>query len=94
MLNTSITDINETLKERTSTHGCYTDVVKIYNIFTNAKLTLAKVELSNEEKMAYDMIAMKLSRILCGKIRGDSWHDIAGYATLAEQSIINPSKEI
>lgn len=36
-----------------------------------------------------DMIATKLSRIICGDHKLiDNWHDIAGYATLIEQRLI------
>lgn len=36
-----------------------------------------------------DMIATKLSRILCGNPNNpDHWHDIAGYATLIEQRLL------
>lgn len=38
-----------------------------------------------------DMIANKLSRILNGNPNhADSWHDLAGYATLAEQTVQEP----
>lgn len=44
--------------------------------------------LTPAQKEALDMIANKQSRILNGNPdHADSWHDIAGYSTLAEREI-------
>lgn len=47
----------------------------------------------NDVKEALDMIASKISRILSAtKEKADSWHDIAGYATLIENRINKETK--
>lgn len=47
----------------------------------------------NDVKEALDMIASKISRILSAtKEKADSWHDIAGYATLIEKRINKETK--
>ena len=44
--------------------------------------------LSDDKKEALGMIAHKIARILNGDPEyGDSWHDIAGYAKLVEDSL-------
>jgi hypothetical protein len=43
--------------------------------------------LSYQQAEALDMIASKLSRIMCNPNHKDSWHDIAGYATLVEETL-------
>lgn len=44
--------------------------------------------LNVEMKESLDMIANKLARLLNGNAHHtDSWHDLAGYSTLAEKSI-------
>jgi hypothetical protein len=43
----------------------------------------------SDVRESLEMIANKLSRILSTPVeKADSWHDIAGYATLVEQRII------
>jgi len=79
----------KTLKERNKEYGSFTD---------NAGMTCllkALMEDSNEwdnlldtQKEALHMIAQKISRILNGNPHNmDSWHDIAGYATLVENEL-------
>lgn len=46
------------------------------------------VKLTEVQREAVDLICTKLSRILSGgNSHIDNWHDIAGYATLAEQEL-------
>lgn len=50
--------------------------------------------LSNPHKEAIDMILHKISRIINGDpYYTDNWHDIAGYAKLAEDYCITPKKD-
>jgi exopolyphosphatase/pppGpp-phosphohydrolase len=83
-------DVNETLKERGERYGGSYEqddkcALVIMEIFAN---TPNWFKLSSSHKHALIMTAVKLSRILNGDPNHkDSWHDIAGYATLAERSI-------
>lgn len=79
--------IEKTLTERNSTHGDFAANAKIsqglkrfiYNQEGYSTLTDVQCE-------ALDHICTKISRILSGgQNHKDNWHDIAGYATLAEQ---------
>lgn len=72
---------------------------KVYGSFeTNAQIsqdlkavmhsTEVWAELTPHQKEALEMIAAKISRTLsCDPNHKDNWHDIAGYATLVEQSL-------
>lgn len=51
-------------------------------------------KLSNTQRECLDMIFHKIARILEGNPNlADSWHDIAGYARLAEKEIIKLEQE-
>lgn len=81
-------DINDTLKQRGSVYGAFEDNAALtqdimYVVGEMAKKT-GRV-LKHYEKEALHMIAHKVSRIVVGqKTKKDNWHDIAGYAKLAE----------
>jgi hypothetical protein len=77
-------DIQKVLDERGSRCGEFaknsmvSQLLKstLYNVPRNAAF-------SHYQREALDMIANKLSRIVCGDPNyADSWRDIAGYATL------------
>ena len=80
--------IADTLDERQSTHG---------NFARNAQLSqelkdvcrLNKIQsLSDVQAEALDNICQKMARILTGNPNhADNWHDIAGYAMLAEREL-------
>ncbi|MFM2134442.1 MAG: hypothetical protein RL156_1723 [Bacteroidota bacterium] len=79
-----MTDLEEVLAERGSKYGEFSknsmvsQLLKstLYNVPRNAAF-------SHYQREALDMIANKLSRIVCGDPNyADSWRDIAGYATL------------
>lgn len=79
--------IRSTLAERNSTHGSFTDNARIAQQLREVFRDGRWDELRNEHKEALDHIAGKISRILSGNPdHKDHWHDIAGYATLAEQA--------
>lgn len=76
--------VEETLNARGGTYGTFYDL-------SNTAQTLKQYvrtqpgwrELSFVQREALDMIATKIARILNGNPEHlDSWHDIAGYATL------------
>lgn len=77
-------NIQETLKERGSTHGDFTHNSKRSQ---HIKFAMHLAEnwdgLIEYKKEALEMIAHKIGRILEGDSDySDHWHDIAGYATL------------
>jgi hypothetical protein len=86
-------DVNETLKERGHVHG---------NFDLNAKASQALKLVIKEHNLnsfspaqqeGLDNICQKIARILVGNPdHTDHWHDIAGYATLVEKSIIGEDK--
>jgi len=84
-------DINKTLDERHNKYGTYINVAKTSQLL---KLTLASAMADNPTELSYDMresidmICNKLSRIVNGDPNyDDSWHDIAGYATLVSERL-------
>ena len=80
--------VNETLDERAKTHGDFDTYCSIMDRFTDE--IQEGGELTSEQNHGLYMIFSKIARILNGdKNHADSWHDIAGYATLVERSINN-----
>jgi len=82
--------VNETLDERAKTHGDFesyarTMVELIATIDLNGNGQLTAVQ-----HQGLYMILSKITRIINGNANhADSWHDIAGYATLVERNINN-----
>jgi hypothetical protein len=79
-----MTDINETLAVRETRYGEYIEVAAIAQ---NLKFVMQQTanwnQLEADQMESLDMIANKIARILNGDPNyDDSWHDIAGYATL------------
>lgn len=87
--------VQATLKSRQATHGDYaTRTTVSQGIAKHLIWGLFKSDPDREFDPAeiapmveaFHMIAIKLSRAACGDpFEPDTWHDIAGYATLAEQ---------
>lgn len=82
-------DIEATLQQRHETYGDYATQARIAQ-----QLKGIMHDTRNWESMTYaqreslDMVAMKISRILNGDPDHiDSWHDIVGYAKLAENQL-------
>lgn len=81
-----MSDVIATLIERGARYGDFTT----HSLYTqNLKECMHSSSgwrmLSDDKKEALDMIAHKIGRILNGDPNyKDSWHDIAGYAKLAE----------
>ena len=86
---TAATGVACTLEQRKHTHGNFTQVADT----TQKLLALAHAapnwsKLTNTQKEALHMSFSKIARILNGDHNhADNWHDIAGYATLAEQAL-------
>ncbi len=85
-----MTEVTETLKQRGSKYGTFENNARTtQGIMDVLKAGVMRNENEREllahEKEALHMIAHKMSRIVCGTgIVKDNWHDIAGYAKLAE----------
>jgi hypothetical protein len=89
------TDINSTLEERHSTYGTFSEVAAAsYSIKATFGMTKNyKHNLKPSQKESLDMIASKIARILTGDPNHvDSWHDIAGYATLIADELRGNSR--
>jgi len=84
-----MTQIDNTLSERQSRYG---------DFLTHAHITQTLKDdmrnspnwrkLKSDQKEALEMVAHKIGRILNGDPNyADSWHDIAGYATLVDKQL-------
>jgi Domain of unknown function (DUF6378) len=80
--------ISDTIKQRYEIHGAWADNARITNEIKHVYQSEPGWDRLNvEQQEALNLIAVKLSRILSGDPNhADHWHDIAGYATLAERS--------
>jgi small ligand-binding sensory domain FIST len=83
--------VDDTLNTRQTRYGNYRDVA---NTAQDLKLVLRRSKnFFNMEpymKESLDMICNKIGRIVSGDpYYDDSWHDIAGYATLVEKQLEN-----
>lgn len=79
--------VEETLEVRGSDYGTFENnarcTQKMLNILEDSAALSGRV-LKDYELEAAHMVLHKLSRIVCGMPKKDNWHDIAGYAKLAE----------
>lgn len=83
-----MSDINETLTQRNSTHGNFVHNAMLSQGIKNMIRIHADGRLSQLQFEALDMIAHKIARIVTGNPNvHDHWHDIAGYATLAANDL-------
>lgn len=75
-----IEQVRQTLNERESQYGSFKDVADTTAVFMDQ---FALGRMSSVQREALHMICSKLARIANGDPNHvDSWHDIAGYATL------------
>jgi len=80
--------VSDTLKQRNSVHGDFDKNAEVFCDILNAIGTKGW-KLNKVQKNALYMIIAKISRIVGGDPNhADHWHDIAGYATLAERQIL------
>lgn len=83
--------VNETLKERDGRYGAYAGQCRITQHLMSviqASPNWRSGLLQQTQRESLHMIASKIARILNGDPDYiDSWHDIAGYATLEEQEL-------
>ena len=80
---------NNTLKQREKRYGSFESQGEIsQSMKTIMRATDNWGTLSYSQKESLEMIVHKIGRILNGDPNyADSWHDIAGYATLIDQQL-------
>lgn len=85
---TSNPTIKETLNQRQSQYGSFEDVAMITEQMVDVMRKGYYENLAYNQKMALYMICSKMARIVNGDPNHkDSWHDIAGYATLIDNEL-------
>lgn len=82
-------NVEDTLKERGNRYGIFARHAEITQRLKHVLQGYPNWQkLSASQKEALDMIVHKIGRILNGDPDyADSWHDIAGYATLVEKEL-------
>lgn len=81
--------VDSTLEERGARYGKFVNHAAIAQMLKSVMTaTKAWNGLHSDQKEALEMIQHKIARILNGDPDyADSWHDIAGYATLVEKRL-------
>lgn len=91
-------NVEATLKQRGSVYGSYDKVcssrVRIMNILKCHYFTVNKKEMSEEIAMGFSDIVLKLVRAAGKPSYADSFHDLAGYATLMEKRAIEENTRL
>lgn len=84
-----MSNIHDTLAERELIYGSFKTHASIaQTLKTTMQMTPKWVMLAPDHQEALEMIQHKIARILNGNAGyADTWHDIAGYATLVEQGM-------
>ena len=88
---TSNPTIKETLNQRQSQYGSFEDVAQTTEqLFQVIKGGASFVDFTESQRMALYMIFSKVARLSNGDCNHkDSWHDIAGYATLIGNELVS-----
>ena len=83
------TVVEDTLEERGNNYGKFSGHADITQDLKHVmRYTEGWDRLNVSQKEALEMIAHKIGRILNGNPNyADSWHDIAGYATLVDKQL-------
>lgn len=89
-------NIKDTLEERGSRYGSFdTHAAITQNIKEVMYATKNWRIMCSDQREALDMIAHKIGRILNGDPDyADSWHDIAGYAKLVDDRLIEEQANV
>ena len=83
-----MSEVDNTLNERGSRYGVFSEHARITQCLKEAAATGNWNRLSDSQKEALEMIFHKIGRILNGDPNyADSWHDIAGYASLIDKEL-------
>lgn len=87
--------VEATLAERGATYGDFSSQSKISQALKNIMTySPSHQTMPSPQREAMEMILHKISRLLNGDpCHVDSWHDIAGYATLSENILVNREKQ-
>lgn len=83
----AVAPVTDIIIERNKTHGDFGDNARIsQGLKRTFRAELGWDLLTDTEREAMDMIALKFSRILSGKaLELQHWEDVVGYARLAEK---------
>lgn len=85
-------DIQETLAQRQETHGDFKHNAAASQALKRCVEEHIGVTMTDVQIEALHNICQKIARIITANPEhADSWHDIAGYATLAERECKNGS---
>lgn len=83
-------EVAETLKDRSATHGSFHDngviAIRLREVLRN---TPNWKNLTPDQQLALEEIALKIARLLSQGAPvnfEETWHDIAGYATLGQKA--------
>jgi hypothetical protein len=84
-----VTDLAQTLADRKSIHGDFTDHARISQALKDAaRESPSWPVMSAIQRESVDMILHKIARVCAGNpAHPDHWHDIAGYARLVEERL-------
>ena len=90
----SLSSIEATLAERGSRYGDFTDHAALaMSLKDRLRMEAGWASLSTDKQQALDVIADKIARILTGDPEyTDNWHDIQGYAKLAEARCVTTKR--
>jgi len=89
-------NLEDTLKERGSVYGDFDG-----NLYLRAQMMAAidarfeavnGVALNNSQRHLFQDVIAKLARLAATPEHLDSWHDLAGYATLVEDLILKDTE--
>ena len=88
-------DITKTLQQRGNRYGDFTDnAEESQRLKATLKAHPNFYRLDATKREALEMIAQKIARIINGDPNyKDNWHDIAGYATLAEERCVEDNEQ-
>jgi hypothetical protein len=88
-MTTSNSSLTTTLVERDKRYGGFLNNASIAQQLKEVmRLSPTWKALEDDQAEALEMIASKIGRLLSGDCNyTDSWHDIAGYATLVEKRL-------
>ena len=89
VMGNNVGNIEDTLKQRGSVYGDYSKVcssrVEIMNIIKQHHFIVNQAQMSEEITMGFSDLVLKLVRAAGSPSYADSFHDLAGYATLMEK---------
>jgi len=91
MAEKAITNVDATLEQRGNRYGKFTGHAAITQELKRSMRNHPGWEkLEDDQKESLEMIAHKIGRILNGDPNySDSWHDLAGYASLVDKRLEN-----